>query len=212
MLYRLMSPRLYDPDTGANPAGAIPGEGTPNGNATGQEPPANGGTEKKPTLAEVLKQHGLQGELDAIIAERLAREERKRKEAEEKARKEAEERTLQEQGEFKTLAEQRAAELAEARAKLEAAAADKKALERYQSALKAQLEAARKDLPAHITALLDKLDPVEQLTWLAENREALGGDTPQSKKPARGTPGAQFRTQPPPQGQQSEQPRRRFTL
>jgi hypothetical protein len=38
----------------------------------------------------------------------------------------------------------------------------------------------RKDLPKHITALLDKLDAAEQLEWIAANQEAL-------KVPAAGT-------------------------
>lgn len=181
MLYRFLSPGrvcLYEADSGANPAGTTP---APDGNTTGQEapPPANSG-EKTFTQAD----------LDRIIADRLAREEKKRTDAAEKARKDAEQKTLQEQGEYKTLAEQRAAELAAATAKLDAAKATEKTLERYQAALKAQLDTVRKDLPTHITALLDKLDPVDQLTWLAENQDALkpADPTPQQQQRPRGTP------------------------
>ncbi|MDP9352118.1 MAG: hypothetical protein M3P51_11325 [Chloroflexota bacterium] len=45
--------------------------------------------------------------------------------------------------------------------------------ERLEAALAAQLEASRKDLPAHIIGLLDKLDTADQLEWIATNREAL---------------------------------------
>lgn len=188
---------FYNADSGANGGGAAGSTGA-DGNATGQAGQtagnANGGagSDKKPTLAELLKQHGLQGEFDSAIQSRLEREKQKRDADAEKARKEQEAKTLEEQGNFKTLAEQRAQELADARSKLDAAANDKKALERYQGALKAQLDSARKDLPAHITALLDKLDPVDQLTWLAENRETLAGQSAQgqSQQRGRGTPGA----------------------
>lgn len=45
--------------------------------------------------------------------------------------------------------------------------------ERSEAALKKMLENERKDLPKHIITLLDKMDPAEQLEYIAENREAL---------------------------------------
>lgn len=213
---------FFEADTGAGSGGAA--SMGADGNATGQTGQtagdANGGagaTDKKPTLAELLKQHGLQGELDAIVQARLEREKTQREAAAEKARKEQEAKTLEEQGNFKTLAEQRAAELAAAQARLEAGKATEKSLERYQTALKAQLDSARKDLPAHITALLDKLDPVDQLTWLAENRETLAGQGKQDgQQGRRGSPGAQQPQGRRPAAQQGQEgqpaPKRRFTL
>lgn len=100
-----------------------------------------------------------------------------------------------EQGEWEKLAKQhetRVAELEPQQAKAE----------RYEAALKAHLDTQRKDLPAHITALLDKLDVAEQLEWIAANREALGAangsttngaprGTPNSPKPAGAPTGAE---------------------
>lgn len=154
--------RLFTADGGAG-SGAGGSEG--NGNATGQQgqqgqqPPAqaqNGGDEKKFS----------QSELEAILADRLAREQRKTTEAAEKARKVAEEQALKEQGQFKTLAEQHAARVAE----LEPRAGQ---VERFEKALKAQVDELRKGLPAHLTTLLDKMDAVEQLEYLAANRAKL---------------------------------------
>lgn len=83
-----------------------------------------------------------------------------------KAQSDAEAARLAEQGEFKKLAEQ-----AEARAKdLEP---HKVTAERYGAALTKLLEAERKDLPKHVLTLLDKLDPAEQLEYIAENRAEI---------------------------------------
>lgn len=85
------------------------------------------------------------------------------------AEDEAEQKRLEEQKEFEKLANDR-------KAKLDALEAQVKTLaeqnEKYVSAIKAKLEAERKGLPDHIMALLDKLDPVDQLEWLAGNAEA----------------------------------------
>lgn len=56
--------------------------------------------------------------------------------------------------------------------------------DRYEQALQAHLDAQRKGLPAHITALLDKLDAPDQLTWIAENRESLTAPAVSTSSPA----------------------------
>jgi len=86
----------------------------------------------------------------------------------EKAQREAD--AAKAQGEWQKVAEQHEARVKDLEPFKERA-------ERYETALKAHLETARKDLPAHITTLLDRLEPDEQLTWLAENGAALGGQT-----------------------------------
>lgn len=45
--------------------------------------------------------------------------------------------------------------------------------DRYEAALNTLLEKEREGLPEHITSLLDGRDPDEQLSWIAENREAI---------------------------------------
>ena len=79
----------------------------------------------------------------------------------------AEQNRLKEQQKFAELAEKRAARIAELEPLEEQ-------VKRYEGAIAKQLEAASANVPDHIKALLDKLDPVEQLTYLAENAEALG--------------------------------------
>lgn len=91
----------------------------------------------------------------------------KAQEQAERERQTADEQRAREQGEWQKLAETHGAKVKE----LEPFKAK---AERFEAALNAQLEVARKDVPAHITALLDTLDPAAQLEWLAANREALG--------------------------------------
>lgn len=56
--------------------------------------------------------------------------------------------------------------------------------ERYEAALKAKLEVERNGLPEHITKLLDKLDTVDQLAYIAENAATLS----KTPNPIPGTP------------------------
>ena len=92
-----------------------------------------------------------------------------------KTRQQEEQKRLKEQGEWQTLAEQRGAKLAE----LEPAYADTATkLQRYEAALTVQVSALRKDMPKHLSPLLDKLDLAEQLEWLAENREQIAPPKP----------------------------------
>lgn len=88
-----------------------------------------------------------------------------------KTAEEAEKKRLAEQGNYQKLAED-----AERRAK-EFEPFKTKA-ERAEAALTKLLEAERKGLPKHVTTLLDKLDIVDQLDWIAENRAELQKPTP----------------------------------
>jgi hypothetical protein len=125
-----------------------------------------------------------QAELDAIVKDRIDREKRNADAKAQREREAAEAKALEEQSKFKELADQRQAKIAE----LEPFQAKS---ERYEKALTTLLEAERKGMPGHITALLDKLDPAEQLEWIASNREALAtdaGDGTAKTTPARSTP------------------------
>ena len=117
----------------------------------------------------------LQAEIDRRLKERLAREDKKREKATEEATRKAEEAALKDQQKFQELADKQAKRLAELEPLPDQVEAHKAEIERYRDAFKAQLDAQRKDLPKPIIALLDKLDPIEQLTWIAENREAIVG-------------------------------------
>ncbi len=83
-----------------------------------------------------------------------------------KAADAAEKARLAEQGKYQELAEaaeKRAADLEPYKAKSD----------RYEAALTKLLTQERKDLPKHVLTLLDKLDPADQLDYIAENREVL---------------------------------------
>lgn len=159
-----------------DPQGAGDGQGT--GDATG----TNGGE-------TVTFDEAQQARLDQIIAERLDRERKKweQRVADEKRRAEeaAEEQRLKEQEEYKALAEKKAARVEELSAQVETLEPE---IERYKNALEAQLAAVRDGLPEHILALLDRLDPVEQIEYLADNSEHLrarnGAGVPPSPDPS----------------------------
>lgn len=132
-----------------------------------------------------------QADLDRIISERLEREEKKRKSAEEKARKDAEEASLKEREDWQKLAAKREQELAEAGQKLAALDDLQAKHDAAVSALTKLLERERKDLPKHILSLLDQLDPVAQLEWLAANK----AEATTKPAPPAGTPQPRPRTQ-----------------
>lgn len=118
-----------------------------------------------------------QSEVDAIVSQRLEREKTQREKAADKARKEAEDAAAKERGDWQKLAEARDAELKDAHSKLSEMDSLKVQFEAANSALSKILDRERKDLSKPIIALLDKLSPVEQLEWLAENKAAITGGT-----------------------------------
>jgi len=94
-----------------------------------------------------------------------------------KANQDAEQERLTKQGEFEELAKQFGSRADKAESKLAEVEPQVEALtetvKRYEKALKGQLEATRGELPEHITELLDTMDPVRQLEYLAKHREEL---------------------------------------
>ena len=141
-----------------------PQQGTttpPTGDATGD---TKGGDERRFSKAE----------MDAIVQDRLDRDRKARERDNEKSRREAEEKALKEQSEWQKLAEKHAARISELEP-LHATVEETNAqLGRYKGALEAHLATQRDSLPDHIMDLLDRFDPVDQLEWLAKNRELLG--------------------------------------
>lgn len=131
------------------------------GNATGQEPPANGGTAEQQPVKTFT-----QAEVDELIRARLDRQRTSLEAAQAKAKQEADAAALAQQGEFKTLAEQRQARIAELEPQAERAT-------RLEKALQAQLDEAMKGVPDYILPLLEKLDVIDRLEYLAKNRAAL---------------------------------------
>lgn len=140
--------------------------------------PTAGGEGGQPTTQQPVKTF-TQAEVDRLIAERLERADKKSAKEREEAAKKAAEESAAKNGEWQKLAEQRAAELADLGkrvAELEPVTAK---LEAYEAAIKKQLEADRAKLPAHITALLDKLPLTEQIEWIAANRETVSATSAQ---------------------------------
>ncbi len=115
-----------------------------------------------------------QAELDRIVKERLERERSAREKATVRAREEAEAEAMKKNQEWQALAEKNEARAAELAAKVGALEPLGEQVQRYKSALEKSLAAEKKDLPKHVLVLLEKLDPVEQIEYLAVNREELG--------------------------------------
>ncbi len=187
--------RYYESDKGDNPAGS----------ETGNDPVI---TEKTFTQTEV----------NVFLKADRERHERKAKELAEKAKTEAEQKALLEQGEFKTLAEQRASELATTKLELEAAKAHEETANKYKKALQLRLAEDKKSLPAGIVAILDQLDEIKQMEWLADpkNLEVLKAPAESSTRthgtPPRNGSNAARNTTAPVRQSSDDDPRPRFNL
>jgi len=154
------------------------------GDSTGAPTAPNGGGERKLNLTDVIAQHGLQAEYEAVLKDRLERQKAQFKAAQDKAAEDAKAATLKEQGEFKALYEAEQARAADLAAKADAAA-------RYEAALTRHLKALREGLPEHILMLLDAKDPAAQLEFLSEHGDKIRpAPTPEPTPPPRGTPRA----------------------
>ena len=88
-----------------------------------------------------------------------------------KAQAEADRKRLAEEGQFKELNDTLTTELEAARAELKQVTAERDA---YQAQVETALQQQREGLEPHLVALLDQLDPLAQLAWLAENAASLG--------------------------------------
>lgn len=107
--------------------------------------------QRRTALKELQEQHeALKAQLESATSEQ----------------EKAKQNQLKEQGKYKELFE-------EASTKLASFTDLDKQLERMQGAMNSVLETQRAGIPDHITALLDKLDAVEQLEWLANYRQTL---------------------------------------
>lgn len=131
-----------------------------------------------------------QEDVDRIVSERLRREKAQADEKAQKAAKLAADKALEDQQEFKQLAEARAADLAQAATQIETQQATIEAvqleLEDYKSTVLSIIAEQRKSLTQGVSALLDKLTPIEQMAWLNENSTQLSpkSSVPSSPKPS----------------------------
>lgn len=152
----------------AAPTGETPNSGTGAGNA--QNPPATPPTPETITFRTPAE---LQAYIDNALKERLEREKKKTDKATAEAREQAEAEAAKKNGEWQKLAETRETKIKEQATQIETLTQVQEKAERYEKALKAHLDTQRAGLPAHVTLLLDKLDPAEQLEYIAANRAAL---------------------------------------
>ena len=143
--------------TDANPEGLA-------GTGQAPTPPGQDSGEDKSKTFDAAYVHSLRAEAAAFRKELQALKDAEAKRlADAKANEEAE---LAARQEWQQLAERQKGELTQAQAE---AKAKGEALERYQATLGKLLEERRKAVPRHVLALLDKLDPVDQLAYIAEN-------------------------------------------
>ena len=115
-----------------------------------------------------------QADVDRIVKDRLEREKSARERATAKAKEEAEAAALKKNEEWQALAEKNEARASELLAKLGELEPLGDQVTRYKGALEKYLATEKKDLPKHVLVLLEKLDPIEQIEYLAANREDLG--------------------------------------
>ncbi len=125
---------------------------------------------------------GPKAEVEKIVQARLQAERDGAAKKQEKDRKDAVAAALKEQGDWQKLADARQAEADEANrklAELEPALTTTSAeRDRYKAALEKNLEAQKKGLPDHILSLMGRLDPADQLEYLAENAEVIKAAAP----------------------------------
>lgn len=127
-------------------------------------------------------------EVEEIVKERFERERRRlAKDAEEKL-KTAEEETLAKNQEWQKLAETRATEIADLTKEKADLEPFREQAEKYKKALDDQLAKLKEKLPKYILPLIEKMDPVDAMTYITENAEALGAkpetysETPDGKE------------------------------
>jgi hypothetical protein len=163
---------LHAADTGTE--GAADETQKQTGDATGQ----NGGDAKP--FAVYTTEAEFQAAIEAKLKARLERADEKAKQLADKAARDAKAKALTDNAQFEELSKQQAAQLAkleadyaDTQAKLEALTGD---AGKYRTALDANVKARREGLPGHIIALLDNLDPVQQLDWLTKNAALLGAN------------------------------------
>ena len=168
----------YDPD-------AQPGNGTPTADAAGAatDSPAAETAEsdgsQKPTFT--------QADLDRILTDRLARQEKKlRRELEDQADK-TKEKELADAAEWQTLAEKRQKQIAALEQRVGELEQQTETAVKYEKALAVYVKQLSEGLPAPILALMEPMDQAARLEWLTANRaQFTKADTPETAVPPAG--------------------------
>lgn len=161
MLFMNRHLKYLDPD-------ALPGSGSTTADAAGAEAE----TPTAETAGSDGTQHPTftQADLDRVLADRLARQEKKlRRELEEQADK-AKEEELANAAEWQTLAEKRQKQIAKLEEEKAALQQTADLSDKYAKALAAYVKQLSDGLPEAIVGLLAGKDEAEKLEWLTANR------------------------------------------
>lgn len=128
-----------------------------------------------------------QDDVNRIVQERLEKEKKKAETAAAAAAEQAEKAKLEAAQEWESLAKKAEAKVKALEAQVTELQAASDQVAGYEAAITKVLAGQREGLPVHITALLDKLSPLDQLDYLAENAKNL---QPQQKTKVPATPNA----------------------
>ena len=170
-MFRLLNGGLFfDKESGAG-SGEKPVDGP---EAVADQAKAEAGNDANKDAPKTEEKQFSQADVDRIVKERLDRERKKSEKTTAKAKKDAEDAALAKNQEWEQLATKRQQEietLQKTNAELEAY---KQQADRYKLALDTQLADIKKGLPKFVLPLIEKMDPVEAMKYIAENREELG--------------------------------------
>lgn len=159
---------FYDAgDSGGSDKSADDTGGDPDAQDKNKEGGESGGDKGKE------KKTFTQEDIDKIVTDRLERDRKKREKDEKEAKEKAESAALAEQEKWKELSEKQEKRVAELEALVSELEPIKERAEKYEKSLLSFLKAEKEGLPDHILPLLDKLDVVDQLEYIAKNRATL---------------------------------------
>lgn len=151
----------------ADGAGAI-GEGETHPNAEAGDDKNKSKPTQKVTFSDEQ-----QAAVDLIVRDRLKQAQRRAEQDAEKMRKQAEEDALTKNQEFKTLAEQRQVTIAELESRIQEFEPLKDETAKYKGAMQKIVQAQVSKLPMALRVLVEKMDPLDQMNYLAEHAKEL---------------------------------------
>lgn len=135
---------------------------------------AEAGDDKaKGKLNKVVFTEEQQAAVNLIVKDRLEQAQRTARKEADKARKQAEEEALTKNQEFKALADQRQITITELETRLQEVDPLKEQAEKYKSAMQKIVQAQVSKLPSALKVLVEKMDPLEQMSYLAEHSKEL---------------------------------------
>lgn len=169
-------------DGGEGGSGGTTGDGTgtegSNTNADGKNAGNGDGNNRSNTQAQAKATFTpeQQAEVDRLLKERLDRAKKQSEAEAEKARKKAEEETLTKNKEFETLANTRQQEIEARDKELAELKGVKEQNEKYAESIGKIVKTQIEKLPKPVQFLLAKMDPLEQMDYIAQYAKDLNID------------------------------------